>query len=97
MLKGLNIPGAEEKLIINLFTDDTLLYLSKEDHFDDVETILAAWCEALGAKFNIEKTEIIPIGTEPHRLKVVSTRKVHQMDITTLDECIHIAKDGEAV
>jgi len=97
VLKGLNIPGAEEKLIINLFVDDTLLYLSKEDRFDDVVTILAAWCEASGAKFNIEKTEIIPIGMEPHRLEVVSTRKVHQMDFTTLDERIHITKDSEAV
>jgi hypothetical protein len=84
-LEGLSIPGTDERLIVNLFVDDTTLYMSKNNKFDVVEGLLASWCKASGAKFNIEKTEIIPIGTEEHRLEVVNTRKINQMDQTSLD------------
>jgi hypothetical protein len=62
-LKGYNIPRTKEKLITSLFTDDTNLYLSQHDQMDDIQNILSEWCSALGVKFNIEKTEIIPIRT----------------------------------
>jgi hypothetical protein len=96
-LEGITIPGAEEKLIVNLFMDDTTLYMSKDDRFDTVEELLTNWCKASGAKFNIKKTEIIPIGTPEHRLEVVNTRKINQIDQTRLDEKIQIAKDGDTV
>ena len=96
-LEGLTFPGKEDRLIINLFADDTTLYLSQNDKFDTVEKILNAWCEVSGAKFNIEMTEIIPIGTETHRSEVVNTRKIHRTDEEPLDQKIRIAKDGEAV
>ena len=35
-LEGLNIPGVDGKLIVNLFADDTTVYLSKNDKFDTV-------------------------------------------------------------
>lgn len=96
-LEGLRIPGAEEKLIANLFADDTTLYLSKHDRFDTVENLLVSWCEVSGAKFNIEKTEIIPIGQASHRIEITNTRKIHPADHAPMDARIHIAKDGEAV
>ena len=95
-LRGYNIPGSEEKLITTLFADDTNLYLSKHDKMDDVKEILEEWCLASGAKFNIEKTEIIPIGTPEHRNQIIQTRKLNAQDQTTLDERIRIANDGEA-
>jgi hypothetical protein len=96
-LLGLSIPGLDEKLIVNMFADDTTLYLSDIDRFDIIETILNEWCEASGAKFNIEKTEIIPIGTEEHRRTIIVTRKINPLDREQLNDRIHIAKDGEAV
>ena len=96
-LSGLSIPGVENKLIVNLFTDDTTIYLSSHDRFDTVEKLLAEWCEVSGAKFNIEKTEIIPIGTNAHRQEVVRTRKLHQDDTAQLDLKIHVVEDGVAV
>ena len=96
-LEGFSIPGAEERLIINLFADDTTLYLSKNDRFDKVESLLQKWCKAAGAKFNIEKTEIIPIGSENHRHEVITTRKINREDQEPLDNRIRIAKNGEAV
>lgn len=79
-IKGYSIPGLKDKLTINLFADDTVLYLSEEDQYDKVTRILDWWCEILGAKFNKEKTEIIPIGTKAHRDKIIQTRKLHPED-----------------
>ena len=60
-LKGYNIPGAAERLIATLFADDTTTFLHKEDSFADLMSILDTWCTASGAKFNKDKTEIIPL------------------------------------
>ena len=43
-LKGIEIPGLEEPIKTNLFANDTNLYLSREDRFDHVQTILDEWC-----------------------------------------------------
>ena len=96
-LIGLTIPGVQGRLIVNLFADDTTVYLSSEDRFDYLEEILSQWCKASGAKFNIEKTEIIPIGTELHRKRVLESRKINQADAEPLDAKIHIAAEGVAV
>jgi len=96
-IHGLRIPGLEEKLAIKMFADDTSLYLSHEDRFDHVQTILDNWCAISGAKFNIEKTEIVPIGVENHRQNVITQRKINPLDDHIFEDNIHIAKDGEAI
>ena len=95
-LHGYNIPGSEEKLITSLFADDTSIFLSQNDRMDDVQIILDEWCQASGAKFNVGKTEIIPLGTLDHRNQIITTRKLNPLDQTTIDERIRIAEDGEA-
>ncbi|KAI0037493.1 hypothetical protein FA95DRAFT_1529454, partial [Auriscalpium vulgare] len=94
-VKGFKIPGLLNKLVINLFADDTLLYLSAEDKYEDVTEILSRWCAASGAKFNILKTEIIPIGTPEHRANVVATRKLNENDDPISNE-IKITEDGQS-
>ena len=96
-IKGISVPSIGEPVKANLFADDTNLYLSKEDSFDYARELLNDWCHVSGAKFNIEKTEIIPIGTEEHRDRIITTRKINANDTITLDERIRIAKDGEAI
>ena len=95
-IKGFPIPGKNKKLAINLFADDTVLYLSNKDRYDEVIEMLDKWCLASGAKFNKEKTEIIPIGTKTHREQVILSRKLHPED-NPIQTDIHIAQDGEAV
>ena len=95
-ISGYNIPGTNEQLIINLFANDTVLYLNEHDTLQTTTQILDKWCEASGAKFNKEKTEIIPIGTKTHRDKVIQTRKINQED-QPIGADVHIAKDGEAI
>lgn len=95
-IRGFAVPGSGERLTVNLFADDTVVYLSEEDRYDELQKILDKWCSVSGAKFNKEKTEIIPIGTERHRNRITESRKIHDID-TPLNEDIHIAKDGEAI
>jgi len=66
LIKGYNIPGITHRVKINLYADDTTIYLNKNDKYSDLENILNEWCLALGAKFNMDKTEIIPIGSKTH-------------------------------
>lgn len=95
-IAGYNIPGTEEQLIINLFADDTVLYLNVNDSMKVTTQILDRWCNASGAKFNKEKMEIIPIGTKEHRTKMIRSRKLNQED-TTIANDVHIAQEGEAI
>ena len=96
-LKGIKIPGLEEPIKMNLFADNTNLYLSREDRFDHAQAILDEWCQVSGAKFNIEKMEIILISSNAHRQQVIRTRKVNQDNVATLNERVKIAEDGDAV
>jgi exonuclease III len=96
-LKGLNIEGAPERLIATLFADDTLVYLEWRDDFGDLVKILNEWCMASGAKFNINKTEMIPIGKEEYREVVRETRCVNGEDGTVIPAHIKIAADGEPI
>ena len=96
-IASIQIPGQAERLTIKLFADDANLYLNKNDRFDDIQNTLNEWCEISGAKFNLEKTEIIPIGTPEHRQKVIDRRKVNDLDKEPLTDRIHIARDGESI
>ena len=95
-LKGYNIPGAAERLIATLFADDTTTFLHKEDSFADLMSILDTWCTASGAKFNKDKTEIIPLGLPEYRAHLIDTRRPTP-DSDPLPDHIHIAKDGEMI
>ena len=62
----------------------------------NIQTLLDRWCEASGAKFNFDKTEIIPIGTKRHRERIYQTQKIHPSD-PPLDPDIHKTNDREAI
>ena len=96
-LKGISIPGLNEPLKAKFFADDTSLFLSKSDHFDYIQMLLEDWCRVSGAKFNLDKTEVIPIGSTNHRQQVIRTRKINQLDQDRLNDRIKIANDGDAI
>jgi ribonuclease HI/exonuclease III len=96
-IKGFTIPGIDEPVKVNFFADDTSLYLCEADSFSHAQNLLSEWCQASGAKFNIEKTEIIPIGTTEYRRLVVETRKINQNDNEQFNDRIRVTKDGEAI
>jgi ribonuclease HI len=96
LIKGYDIPGITHRVKINLYADDTTIYLNKNDKYSDLENILNGWCLASGAKFNMDKTEIIPIGSKTHRERVITTRKLNPDD-TPLENSIRIAPDGHPI
>jgi hypothetical protein len=93
---GFDILGLAEKLIVNLFADDTVIYAHDRDSFDEIQQLLKLWCDASGAKFNMEKTEIIPIDTKEHQEDLIRARKLNPND-ATLSEEIHITQDSKAI
>ncbi|EDR01839.1 uncharacterized protein LACBIDRAFT_332870 [Laccaria bicolor S238N-H82] len=95
-LEGLHIKGVVERNIATLFADVTTVCLSENDNFSDLQNILQKWCCASGAKFNVQKTEIILMGSHEYRLGVVANRKLNE-NYPTIPPQIHIAKDGEPV
>ena len=84
------------RTIVSLFANNMTVYLSEKDNVGDLYSILFTWCLASGAKFNIEKTEVIPIGKKEYRDQVIHTAKTNQTS-TTFDQSICIAKDGQAI
>ncbi|KIY69343.1 hypothetical protein CYLTODRAFT_337003, partial [Cylindrobasidium torrendii FP15055 ss-10] len=95
-LKGYNIPGQVERLIATLFADDTTVFLSAEDSFDDLKAILDRWCIASGARFNIEKTQVIPIGSKAFINEFRQNRRADETH-NPIPLSISIAEEGEAI
>ncbi|KAI0745334.1 hypothetical protein C8Q76DRAFT_764615 [Earliella scabrosa] len=95
-LKGIDLPRCSEALKATLFADDTTTYLAEDDNFEVLQEILDTWCSAAKAKFNIKKTELLPIGCPSFRERVVNTYR----DEGTWNNCprgIRVAADGEPV
>ncbi|KAG9220267.1 hypothetical protein CCMSSC00406_0006332 [Pleurotus cornucopiae] len=95
-LRGIDIPGLQEKLKAVLFADDTTVFLNETDEFESLEEILNTWCKASGAKFNIRKTQVLPIGRKDYREHFVQHRKSERQR-TRIPEGIQIVKEGETI
>lgn len=93
---GFQIPGTMEKLKATLFADDTTVYLSEDDDFGVLQGILDKWCLAAKARFNIKKTEVIPIGTPEYRKNMVDTYRVTGQ-WRNYPQNVRMASDGNVV
>ncbi|TFY74811.1 hypothetical protein EWM64_g9201 [Hericium alpestre] len=96
-LSGYSISGAPHPVLVSLFADDTALYLSSTDHYDDVLEILDSWCHTSGMKFNINKTEIVPIGSLAHHDQVRMTWCIHINDRHVLNPGMNVANEGHPI
>ncbi|KAL1938790.1 hypothetical protein VTO73DRAFT_11170 [Trametes versicolor] len=95
-LRGLMIPGDTDRLIATLFADDTTVFLGEGDDYADAIAPTTVWCRASRARFNLEKTEVIPVGSVEYRASVLATRKLNP-GATAIPANVHIVRDGEAV
>ncbi len=96
---GFNIPRCNEVLKAVLFADDTTVYLSEEDDFATLQRVLDVWCSAAPparARFNISKTEIIPIGNPAFRNEMANTYRSTGA-WGNYPRNVHVAQNGEAV
>ncbi|KAI9069300.1 hypothetical protein FKP32DRAFT_1608468 [Trametes sanguinea] len=95
-IRGIEVPGAEEPTKATLFADDTTVFLAEEDEFEVIQAVLDKWCSASKAKFNITKTEIVPIGCKAYRLEMIREYK-QTGKWKTYPENAKIADEGDAV
>ncbi|OJT08742.1 Transposon TX1 uncharacterized 149 kDa protein [Trametes pubescens] len=95
-LRGLSIPGEAERLVAKLFADDTTVYLSETDDYAEVQRITERWCKASCARFNTEKTEILPIGSRSYRDTLTETRRLNPEQEPILGS-IRIVPEGVAI
>jgi endonuclease/exonuclease/phosphatase family metal-dependent hydrolase len=94
-LKGIKIMTEDiDRLIVSLFADDTLVYLSEKDDLNELRDIINNFCKASTARFNMEKTEYLPIGNKTYREEVIKTREFGENKI---EEGVKIIKEGEAM
>ncbi|XP_006463113.1 hypothetical protein AGABI2DRAFT_54975, partial [Agaricus bisporus var. bisporus H97] len=93
-LAGAKIPNLREKLKVLMFADDTTVFLTKNDKYSSLTKILETWCQAARAKFNIAKTEIIPIGSREYRETFTQTQRLNLQD-TPIPSNIHFTQQGE--
>ena len=93
-LSGYQIPGSNYDLKTTLFADETTVFLAKSDSYNELLSILALWCRTSGAHFNVDKTEITPIGTKTYRESVLNTQRT-MPNGTPLPAGVHLVKDKE--
>ena len=96
-IQGISVRDAPENIKCKLFANDMMVYLNETDDLRTLEDhALKPWCEVSGAKFNISKTEIIPIGTKPYRDNLILTRRTNPTS-EPVDPNIKIAVEGQPV
>ncbi len=95
-IKGFSIPKCDEILKAVLFADDTTVYLSRDDDFNVLQATLDTWCSAAKARFNMGKTEIIPLGSPTFREEMSVTYR-STGSWKNYPRNVHVAQDGEAV
>ncbi|EIM91165.1 uncharacterized protein STEHIDRAFT_33103, partial [Stereum hirsutum FP-91666 SS1] len=94
-LQGISIPGVQQPVKATLFADDTTTYLHYDDSWNDLQEILGKWCRASKARFNIGKTEVVPIGSPEFRKTVIENKKINAN--SPIPNNIKIAEEGESI
>jgi len=71
--------------------------MNKKDKRQILEKIINTFCKVSTAKFNKEKTEILPIGSEKYRKLVIEKRQTSESEEDKIPKEIQIVKDGETL
>ena len=95
-IQEIEVPNLDKKIKVSLFANDTTVILTEYNSFTELTVTLDRWCEVSGAKFNIKKTEIIPIGSAEYRKELLETRKIGGGE-ERIPEVIRIAGEGDAM
>jgi hypothetical protein len=74
-----------------------MVYLDSSHNFGTLTAILDEWYIASGAKLNIRKTEMIPIGSIDHRDRVRANRFINGLNGTPIPDHIKIAAEREPI
>jgi len=67
VVKGLAVPGLAPVRVM-LYADDINLFLGKDDSVQEISDCLASVSKTIGSKFNMDKTDVKPVG--PHSFQL---------------------------
>ena len=67
VVKGLSVPGLRPVKVM-LYADDINLFLGRDDSVLEVSQCLTSVSEIIGSKFNMDKTDVKPVG--PHNFQL---------------------------
>ena len=67
VVKGLSLPGLKPVKVM-LYADDINLFLGQEDSVQEVSDCLTMTSRIIGSKFNMDKTDVKPVG--PHNFQL---------------------------
>ncbi|KAH9857506.1 hypothetical protein C2E23DRAFT_713787, partial [Lenzites betulinus] len=94
-LNGIEVPGLTERIITTMFADDTTVFLSANDSYSHMRTLLDRWwCKGSRAKFNEPKTVLIPLGPRAGRERIRRDRTLAE-GTERLPGGIRILDEGE--
>ncbi|EKM74423.1 hypothetical protein AGABI1DRAFT_15624, partial [Agaricus bisporus var. burnettii JB137-S8] len=96
-LKGFKIKGLVDQFLASLFANNTLVYLKEDDNLDLLRQIIQDFCQVSTAKFNLSKTEYLPIGSKEYRKRVIVTRKINDNPGGKIEDNVNIIKEGESL
>ncbi|KAF9491472.1 hypothetical protein BDN71DRAFT_1579677 [Pleurotus eryngii] len=85
------VPNMDVALMLYTVAYSTILC-----SFDILEDTLAEWCNGSRARFNITKTEIIPIGSTEYQNAVHHNRMIGPLS-SKIPQNIHIVQDKECI
>ncbi|KAI0324039.1 hypothetical protein GY45DRAFT_1211632, partial [Cubamyces sp. BRFM 1775] len=96
-IAGFAVPGLADRLVASLFADDTTVFLSESDSYVELTRILQRWCTASRARFNSDKTAVIPVGTKQYREHVLASRYLSTHGVgDKLPDGVSLVPDGQA-
>ncbi|KAI5985817.1 hypothetical protein F5J12DRAFT_728988, partial [Pisolithus orientalis] len=95
-LAGYKTPGEIHHSVVSMFANDTTVYLSATDDIEILNTILSTWCCTSGAKFNMDKTEVIPISMPDYWQSLIASSKLNPTS-SALPLSVRVAHNGQAI
>ncbi len=97
-IKGLsiNVPDATHRVTLSLFANNAAIFLAEDNSPETLFNLLDKWCLASGAKFNKNKTVIIPVGSPDYRKSISESQKMNPSSNLPFDNSIHILRDSES-
>jgi len=94
-LRGFRIQGLDKQILVSLFADDTLVDMNKNDNKETLA--IKNFCEVSTAKFNDEKSEILPMGTKEYRDNMIRMRTMNKTTNNKIDQAIRIVEDKDSL
>jgi len=76
MVKGLSVPGLKPVKVM-LYADDVNLFLGQEDSVQEISECLTSVSRAIGSKFNMDKTDVKPVGPHDFQLNCYAQQNMN--------------------